>query len=97
MTQAFLDLIRSSPNVLIYASTPTCAPCRAIGPIVARFADEHKGEIEVIKVDASNPTVAKALNVQAVPAFIAFRHGTEFGRILGSRVTREKLAEVAGL
>ncbi len=91
------DLPRQG-KALVYVTSPTCAPCRAATPIVERFAAENEGRVKVVKIDAhAQPEVVAKLNVRATPTYIGFDAGSEFGRVLGGRITREKLAEVVGL
>jgi thioredoxin len=59
-----------------------CAPCRMIGPVLERLADEHDGAFLLGKLDVdANPQASMAFRIQSIPAVKAFINGqlaTEF-------------------
>ncbi|GAA1775803.1 thioredoxin family protein [Leucobacter iarius] len=57
--------------VLIQFWAEWCAPCRAMIPIVDRFAAEHEDRVEVARVDIdAHPELAASYRVTAVPSFV---------------------------
>jgi len=60
-------------NVLVDFYTRTCAPCRALNPILEEISNEFKG-IKVAKVDvANNPEISQSFGISSVPTVIFMR------------------------
>lgn len=64
-----LESARPGVPVLLYFTTPTCAPCKTIQrPAIQRLADLVGDRLEVIEVDASQQTsLASHWGVMSVP------------------------------
>ena len=53
-----------------------CAPCRTLGPILEKVADERGGEFLLAKVDVDgNPYTAGQFGVHSIPTVLGFRDG----------------------
>jgi putative thioredoxin len=72
-----------------------CQPCRMIGPVLERLAEEHGGDFLLAKLDTdSNPQAATAFRIQGIPAVKAFRDGklvSEFVGAIPERAIRQWL------
>src|SRR5512132_3610302 len=72
-----------------------CQPCRIIGPVLERLAEEHGGDFLLAKLDTdSNPQAAMAFRIQGIPAVKAFRDGklvSEFVGAIPERAIRQWL------
>jgi putative thioredoxin len=62
-----------------------CAPCRTLTPILERIAEQHAGEVDLVKVDVdANQEVAAAYGIQGIPAVKAFRNGSVVDEFVGA-------------
>jgi putative thioredoxin len=62
-----------------------CGPCRVIGPILEKVADERKGAFLLAKLDVdANPYTAGQFGVQSIPTVIGFKDGRPVDGFIGA-------------
>ncbi len=62
-----------------------CGPCRAIGPLVDKLAEEHQGKINVFKMNVDeNPETPAKYGVRGIPTIILVQGGKVIDQIVGS-------------
>ena len=62
-----------------------CGPCRTLGPILEKVADERAGAFLLAKLDVdANPYTAGQFGVQSIPTVIAFKDGRPVDGFIGA-------------
>ena len=90
-------LFKALPNkpVIVYFTTPTCAPCKTIQrPAIEHVSNLLGGELHVVEIDATErPDLAKVWGVMSVPTTFLLDSRGE-ARYVNNGVARaEKLME----
>lgn len=76
--------------VVIDLWAPWCGPCTTLGPILDKVVDATDGKVVLTKVNIDeNPGVAKAFQVQSIPAVFAMRNGQIVDGFLGAQPERD--------
>ncbi len=65
-----------------------CGPCRVIGPILEKIAEERKGAFLLAKINVDTESVGQALlqavRSQGIPTIVAFRDGKAVDMFIGA-------------
>src|ERR1035437_3963527 len=88
--ETFSKIINAEKPVLVDFYAKWCAPCKLMEPELKQFAEDHKKDVRVLKVDVDkNPLSANQFNVQGVPTMILFRKGRVLWRHSGAMSARQ--------
>jgi thioredoxin 1 len=85
------EVLKCAGPFLLEFTARWCGPCRTLGPIVERIADDSVGTLRVGTIDVDDaPAVTARLRVRGAPTVVVFKSGKERARRLGV-TTRERL------
>jgi thioredoxin 1 len=81
--ETFAELT-SEGSVFVDFWGPSCQPCLAMMPAIAKLEEEAAGAVRVVKVSApENRQICRDLRVFGLPTYLLLRDGEELERLSG--------------
>ena len=79
------EVIKSALPVLVDLWAPWCGPCRMVGPVIEKLAEEYEGKVKFCKlnVDENQQTAAKN-SVMSIPTLLFFKNGERVDTVVGA-------------
>ena len=78
------QIAQAQGPVLVDFWSPTCPPCRKLGPVIEKLADQYRDQAVIAKVNVNDiPELARTYGISSIPAVILFSNGQEAKRIIG--------------
>jgi len=77
-------IAEQSGLILFDLWSPTCAPCRALAPILDDLAADFVDELQICKLNVeADEAIAKPFAARALPTLALYRDGLEIDRMVG--------------
>ena len=62
-----------------------CGPCRAVGPVIEKLAEDYRGKVKVLKLDTdANQATATRFNIRSIPSILFFKDGKPVDGVIGA-------------
>ena len=88
------EVLSSEKPVLLDFFASWCGPCRMVGPILDKIAEERE-DIKVCKVDIDEqPELASRYRIMSVPTLMVLKNGNIVDQSIGARPKHQILAMV---
>jgi putative thioredoxin len=82
--EAVLRQSMQRPVVVDFWS-PTCGPCRTLGPMLEKLTNEYQGQIVLAKVNIDrSQELAASFGIERIPLVVAFKEGQPFLQFEGA-------------
>lgn len=81
----FAEEVGAPVPVVVDLWAPWCGPCRMVSPLLDRLAEDHAGEVKVVRVNVDEaPSLAERYSALSIPTILVLRDGEEIDRIVGA-------------
>lgn len=94
------EVLQADMPVLVDFYADWCNPCKMMGPVVAKLAEEYQGRVKVGKCNVDeNMRIAQQYRVSSIPAFIIFKNGKPAESFVGAMSAaelKEKVEQALG-
>lgn len=78
------EVLASSLPVVVDVYADWCPPCRALSPVLERFAEAYAGRIKFVKANADEElAISQAYQINSLPTLLFFENGRLVDRLVG--------------
>jgi thioredoxin 1 len=88
VTEATFDneVLQSEKSVIVDFWAEWCGPCHAVSPVLERIAEEHSGDVKLVKVNIDEERgLADRYGISSIPTMILFRGGEPAAAAVGAQ------------
>jgi len=95
-TEFETEVLNGDGKVLVDFYATWCPPCRALAPLLERFAEQNADKVKVYKVDTdADERLAERYGIRTIPTLVLFEGGAEKTRKVNPQ-SRAALEELVG-
>ena len=78
------EVLDSKIPVLVDFWAEWCGPCKMLGPIVEKLAQDYSGKLKVGKLNVDdNSEISQEYGIQGIPTIILFKNGQMAKQMVG--------------
>lgn len=86
----FDSLLATESLVVVDCTATWCGPCKLVGPLIDRLADEYGDQAKVFKLDIdANKPITKRFGLRSIPAVLFFKKGELVETLVGVKPYEE--------
>ena len=88
VTEATFDdeVLQSEKSVIVDFWAEWCGPCHAVSPVLERIAEEHSGDVKLVKVNIDEERgLADRYGISSIPTMILFKGGEAAAFAVGAQ------------
>jgi thioredoxin len=79
------EIGQKNKKVLVDFFATWCGPCKKIGPVFEKYAEQYKGKMTFAKIDVDEASDAvEQFRIDSMPTFVALKDGKEVKRLQGA-------------
>lgn len=76
--------VNAAPLAMVDFWADWCGPCKMVGPVVEKIAEQYDGKALVAKVNIDEePELAQRFGVMSIPTLVFLKNGEEVDRKVG--------------
>lgn len=80
------EVLESEVPVLVDFFAEWCGPCKMMGPVIAKLAEEFDGKVKIGKCNVDdNMDLAEQYRVSSIPNMQIFKNGQVVDQIIGAQ------------
>ena len=84
--------------VLIDFWAPWCGPCKMLGPVLDKIADEIGDKAKIAKINVDNsPQLAQRFAVRSIPAIFILKNGETVDQFVGVQDKQKLVSAIEAL